>query len=213
MVFVMVDIKSLQKKMVLAKDMVSKGLAASVDDAYAIIEQGGMVKEFQPESEDFFISTARREQEEETKIEETVKMQQETLQRMDNSAALIAKVQRLEQQLEKFQEFFKKYQQVNDANLREVDTRLKDMAKRVASMPQQSHTTQSAPNQQQQQQHMSQSQQQQQLPSSGQQQSQPPAQQAQTQQQQQQSGGADVNDPKYAVENIFNNSHNKLGRK
>jgi len=117
----MIDVEKLQKKAVLAKELVAKGMASSIDDAYRQIEKNFMVKE---SPEHFKVSNDNVNSDSSTG-DTKIAAPKETEEIAAEYALLKRKINTIEESLNEITSFVNRYRESNDNNLREIDQNLK----------------------------------------------------------------------------------------
>lgn len=120
----MLDVTKLQEKNNLAKELVEKGLASDINEAYNQIE----AKNLTGDNDGFLVGNKSVEQMEPEPEKPKVV---EVAQNSDSSAEL----QKLSDKIEKVNNFFMQYMQNNDNNLREVDQRLRQINDMLENIP------------------------------------------------------------------------------
>ncbi|MDK2907573.1 MAG: hypothetical protein PWQ87_31 [Candidatus Woesearchaeota archaeon] len=118
----MFDVSKLQGASSLAKELVEKGIAKDFQDALKIIESNKMVKS----NEEFNIINNHKDSEKEEKVKEKEKVQENTTKIEDSVA-----IKKIKEDLAELRDLFERYAAQNDNNLRELDTRLKNLESKI----------------------------------------------------------------------------------
>ncbi|MBD3259794.1 hypothetical protein GF371_04165 [Candidatus Woesearchaeota archaeon] len=179
------DVSKIREKGDLAKSLVQRGIAANLQDAYKMIEAKGMIKTNSTSDSDH------------QKAMEEIKVDEEIEQIAGSNNGILKRVEQLEHMLAQFKEFFNKYKNNNDNNLKELDSGIKMLMRKIdsgAATNVQKRETRQEP-QQQRSQHPEQSQEQKQKP-----------------QNQAQTPGSNLDPSQFSVEKIFNNSHGRMNK-
>jgi hypothetical protein len=179
------DVSKIREKGEMAKNLVARGIAANMEEAHNMIDSRGMVRtdvQLRPEQE---------------KAMEEIKVDDQVEQIANGNNGILKRVEQLEQMLNQFKEFFNKYKNNNDNNLKELDSSIKMMMRSlesgaVTNVPQQAEQPVQQPAEQQTQQ---------------------PAQEQPAQQQQAQAPGTNLDQSQFSVEKIFNNSNGRMTKK
>jgi hypothetical protein len=180
------DVSKIREKGEMAKNLVARGIAANMEEAHKMIDSKSMVR------------TDVNLRPEQKKAMEEIKVDDQVEQIANGNNGILKRVEQLEQMLNQFKEFFNKYKNNNDNNLKELDSSIKMMMRRlesgaVTNAPQQA--TQSAEQQEQPVQ-------------------QQPAQQEKPQSTTQpQAPGTNLDQSQFSVEKIFNNSNGRMMKK
>jgi hypothetical protein len=180
------DVSKIREKGEMAKNLVARGIAANMEEAHKMIDSKSMVR------------TDVNLRPEQKKAMEEIKVDDQVEQIANGNNGILKRVEQLEQMLNQFKEFFNKYKNNNDNNLKELDSSIKMMMRRlesgaVTNAPQQA--TQPAEQQEQPVQ-------------------QQPAQQEKPQSTTQpQAPGTNLDQSQFSVEKIFNNSNGRMMKK
>ncbi|MBW3013111.1 hypothetical protein KY340_02790 [Candidatus Woesearchaeota archaeon] len=174
------DVSKIREKGELAKALVQRGIAADMHEAHEMINSKGMVKTgFNPDDQ-------------QQKVMDEIKVDEQVEQIAGGNNGILKRVEQLEQMLQQFRDFFNKYKTSNDSNLKELDSNIRMMMRKLEKGAVSNVQPVSEPAKQEQQQE----QQQEQKRPQGDTKPQAPA--------------MNLDPSKFSVENIFNNSHGRM---
>lgn len=166
------DVSKIKEKGEMAKNLVARGIAVDMHEAHKMIDSKGMVKtdaDLRPEQE---------------KAMEEIKVDEQVEQIANGNNGILKRVEQLEQMLGQFKEFFNRYKNNNDNNLKELDGSIKMMMRKLESGA---------------------------VTNAAQQQEQQPAKPQSTTQPQ--AAGTNLDPSQFSVEKIFSNSNGRMMKK